>query len=231
MKKIFVLTLVFVLAAQIGLAQAAQGIHEPGTGLENPELMQENRGTGQGTQVQPEVTSQVQNQGATQPQLQNTQAAQVQNRAADGQGDGNANQQAVTRRSRVANAVQEMLQVADRSGGLGEQIRTVAQNQNRIQVEAEDALAAAQARGKFARFFIGPNYQQLKTVEDRLATHVQNMAELSQLRGQIRSTADQATLDQQLQIMEQIKQELENEVLADQKGFSLFGWLVKAFVK
>ncbi len=45
MKKIISLLIVLVLACSFALAQ---GIHEPGTGIENPELREAARGTGQG---------------------------------------------------------------------------------------------------------------------------------------------------------------------------------------
>ncbi|MFC1685538.1 hypothetical protein ACFLZZ_00785 [Nanoarchaeota archaeon] len=47
MKKIFILLATLVLASAFVLAQG-QGIHEPGTGIENPELKAVGQGTGQG---------------------------------------------------------------------------------------------------------------------------------------------------------------------------------------
>jgi len=196
------ITILFILAILLAPAvsdaqqnqqgkQAQQGIHEPGTGLEDPELKQAGQGTGQGSQ----------------------------------------NERAVSRRSRVANAVQEMERVATRNQGIGDQVRVIAQNQNRIQEEAENALETAQKRSGFARFFIGPNYKKLKTVEERLENHTQNLAELEELKEQIQVASDKNLLDEQIQVMEEIKQELENEVMENKKGFSLFGWLSKLLTK
>ena len=47
MKKILVALFVMVLMSSLALAQG-QGIHEPGTGLSDPELMEARQGTGQG---------------------------------------------------------------------------------------------------------------------------------------------------------------------------------------
>lgn len=140
-------------------------------------------------------------------------------------------EKAIERRSQVANAVQEMEQIATRNMGIGEQIRVIAQNQNRIQEEAEVALQTAERRGGFSKFLIGPNYGQLKTVEERLANHTQNLEELKTLREQIQTTADKQLLDQQIQVMEQIKTQLEEAVAENQKGFSLFGWLNRILSK
>ena len=48
MKKILFVFFIFVLIGSFALVQAQQGIHEPGTGIENPELMVAGQGTGQG---------------------------------------------------------------------------------------------------------------------------------------------------------------------------------------
>ena len=190
MKKVFVALFVFglLISPAFGDAQQSrQGIHEPGTGLEDPALKEAGQGTGQGLQSQ--------------------------------------NDMSISRRSRVANSVQEMEKIATRNQGVGSQIRVIAQNQNRIQEEAENALQTAQNRGRFSRFLIGPNYGQLKTVEDRLENHNQNLAELKELKNQIQVSEDASLLDQQITIMEEIKTELEKAVSEDQRGFSLFGWL------
>jgi len=141
------------------------------------------------------------------------------------------NEMSASRRSRVANAVQEMERIATRNQGIGDQIRVVARNQNRIQEEAESALQTAQKRGGFSRFFVGPNYGQLKNVENRLENHNQNLAELKELKNQIQNSEDVSLLDQQINTMEEIKTELEEAVSEDQKGFSLFGWLNRMFTR
>ncbi len=163
----------------IRMGSTTPGVHEPGTGLENPELKAEMQGNATST----------------------------------------------ARRSMVANAIQEMEMIANRAGGIGDQIRVIAQSQNKTDGEAEDALTIAQQRRGFARFFVGPNYTQLKTVEDRLQTHTQNMEQLKTLRDQVQNASDKANLDKQIQVMEEVKTELENSVAQEQKGFSLFGWL------
>ena len=93
-----------------------------------------------------------------------------------------------------------MEKIADRNRGIGEQVRVIAKNQNRVQEEAEGALQTAQKRSSFARFFIGPNYKQLKTVENRLENHTQNLAELQELKEQLQYSSDKTLLDEQIKV-------------------------------
>ncbi|MCK5611527.1 hypothetical protein KAR91_57180 [Candidatus Pacearchaeota archaeon] len=133
--------------------------------------------------------------------------------------------QGLDRRSAVANAVHELLEVADRSGGIGKQIRELAMEHNEGEEKANRALDKAEERGKVAKFFIGPNYKQLKKVEENLKEHNKRFAELEQLQSKLESKADAQLLAEQLKTMEQSRDELRGEMEATQKGFSLFGWL------
>ena len=131
----------------------------------------------------------------------------------------------VVRRNRVANAVQEMLQVAERNEGVGTKIREIAREQNRVHEEMEEYLEAAQERKGWVKFFIGPNYGKLKEVEGRLEGHIERLGELKELRAKVANQGDAQLLQEQLQVMEQVASELKGEVESAKKGFSLFGWL------
>lgn len=182
--------------------------YAPGPGAETPEMDNVPRGDTTNEQAEEENSNESRQSQQDKEEMQRI----LRERAAE-------------RRSEVANAVQEMERIATRNMGIGEQIRVIAQNQNQIQEEAEDALQKAEKRGGFSKFLIGPNYGQLKAIEERLENHTQNLEELKTLREQIQTTSDQQLLDKQIQVMEQIKTELENAVAENQKGFSLFGWL------
>lgn len=168
-----------------------------------------------------ESGSQVQNQG---------EANQVQ--AKEQEGDrGQNNAIAEQRRSQVANAVQEMLQVADRSGGIGEQVRVVAQNQNQNQEKFESGLQKIQSRSGFAKFFIGPNYGEINNAQKILEQNREQIMQLDQIKNQLANQGDAQILTQQIQILEQINLQMENSLQNEQKGFSLLGWAFKFFSK
>ena len=135
------------------------------------------------------------------------------------------------RRSRVATAVQALLAVADREGGIGEQVREIAKSQQNSHGEAEDALEQAKERKGWVKFLIGPNYKQISLVEDRLEEINQQLEELKDLRGKLTNPEDSTLLDSQVQAIAQLQSELQSEVEDSKKGFSLFGWLAKFFSK
>ena len=199
---------------------------------------QQNKGEIQ--QTNPVVASQ-QNKGEEQQVKQGSQIGQEDANGNDENGqlqkqvrDEEENQtsdKATQRRSRVANAVQEMIQVAERNGGVGEQIRTVAQAQNENQEKIEEEMEQVKNRGQLKKFFFGPDYKNLNSVEERLLNHDEKITELKELTSGISNVVDLEILEEQIRVMEEVKTELENEVTAESKGFSLFGWLNKMLVK
>lgn len=210
------------LAANTGNnGSGQQGIHETGTGIANPEVKEEGQGTGQGLTNQVENQNQAQNQGED-SQLQN----QAQTETKSG-----ASEMGVQRRSKVATAVQEMLQIADRNDGIGQQVREIAQAQNQEFAGAEASLTRAQERSGFARFFIGPNYGEINSAEKRMENIQTKIQELNQLKNQLSNSGDQQLLEQHIQNLEQVKTELQSQLQEEQKGFSLLGWAFRLFAK
>lgn len=134
------------------------------------------------------------------------------------------------RRSRVANAVQEMLNVADREGnGIGEQVKEIAREQNRIHEEIENNLEKLQNRNRFVKFFFGPKYDIADTVEGRVEQHNEKMLQLQNLVGDLVDENLKTQLEEQIQTMEEVKVQIEEKLVEETSGFSLFGWVKKLF--
>src|SRR3989339_561538 len=116
--------------------------------------------------------------------------------------------------------------------GIGQQIKTIAQNQNQNQKEIETTLEHVKNnRGNAVwRFFFGPN-KYIYMAENKLATHAEKLEEVRELASKIKNEDDAKTLEEQIEIMEQAKTELAEEIKKENKGFSLFGWLNKLLSK
>lgn len=135
------------------------------------------------------------------------------------------------RRSTVSNAVQEMIKVAERNGEVGQEIKTIAQTQTKNQEELEIGVHNIQSRSGFARFFVGPNYSEIRKSQTLLEQNKEQIQKLNQLRAQIIDQKDQQQIAEQVQLLGQATQQIENTLNEDQKGFSLFGWMFRLFVK
>lgn len=133
------------------------------------------------------------------------------------------------RRSQVANAVHQMLQVADRVGGIGEQVRVIAQSQQQNHEEVEAKLERIKERSGFAKFFIGPKYDEIEKAKDLLEQDKDKIKDLEDLKSILTNEEDKAKITEQVEVIKKAMTEVENIIGEEQKGFSLFGWLAKVF--
>ena len=140
-------------------------------------------------------------------------------------------QRTQTRLSAVSQAVENLVTLASRlytqNQSLSVQIRTNAQEQIRAEDKINQSLDKAESRTGFAKFFIGPNYKQLKTVKQEMEQNRLRIQQLNQIMSQITNASDQTELSNQIQILEAQNTSLEEQLNQDTKGFFLFGWLSK----
>ena len=134
--------------------------------------------------------------------------------------------------SAVANFVQTLVKVADREkGGIGEQVRVVAQQQNQAVASTTAAMEKIQTRSKVKTFFIGTDYKNVGQLRSEMAQTQSRIEQLTRLTEQAKNAADKTTLQTQIQTMEQEQSKIETFLKANESKFSLFGWLVKLFNK
>lgn len=192
---------------------------QDGTGANGQNPAQDRNQTREGEQIQ--------EQAADQETSGQAPEADREENAGQGKGDEISSQ----RRSRVAAAVQQMLQIADRNEGIGQQVRIIAQNQNQNQEKLEADLLKIQNRSGFAKFVIGPNYGEINNARKVLEQNREQIQQLNQIRSQITNEGEQQTLSEQIQVLEQANLEISNSLDIFQKGFSLFGWLFRMFAE
>ncbi len=149
-------------------------------------------------------------------------------------GAGNQNQQqkqinAEEHRSAVANFVQNLLNVADKEGGIGEQVRTIAQQQNQSAEVTVQAMERVQTRSRVKTFLVGSDYKNLGALRSEMAQTTNRLEKLNALLEGAESEADKTELQAQIQMLTQEQVKIEAFVKAEDSKFSLFGWLVKLF--
>lgn len=133
------------------------------------------------------------------------------------------------RRSQVANAVHQMLQLADRVGGIGEQVRIIAQSQQQNHEEVEAKVEKIKERTGFAKFFIGPKYNEIEKTKDLIKQDKEKINQLEVIKSNLTNEEDKIKIDEQIAIIKGAISEVEKIVGEEQSGFSLFGWLSKVF--
>ena len=130
-------------------------------------------------------------------------------------------------RSAVANFVQSVLKVADREGGIGEQVRVIARQQNESATTTIQAMEKVQTRNKVKTFLLGSDYKNLGALRSELVQTNNRLEKLNSLMEKVKYKGDKTELQNQIQTLEQEQTKIEAFVKSQEGKFSLFGWLVK----
>lgn len=186
---------------------------------------------GEDTQIQTQTQEQAQSGNGTGEQIQNQNQNQEQvqqknqEQTQAQQGQVNAEQH----RSAVANFVQSLNDIADRETGIGQQVRTIAQQQNQSVSTAIPAMEKVQTRSKIKTFLLGSDYKNLGALRSEVVQTRNRLEQLNRLMENVENEGNKTELQNQIQTLEQEQTKIENFIKAQEDKFSLFGWLVKLF--
>lgn len=133
------------------------------------------------------------------------------------------------RENAVSSAVQTMLQVADRNGGIGQQIRNIAQEQNKSEENTVQAMEKLQTRSRIKTFFLGSDYKNLGKVRSEMVKTKNRLEQLNRLVENAGDQGDKTELQSQIQVLEQEQAKIEEFIRSEENKFSLFGWVLKLF--
>lgn len=129
-------------------------------------------------------------------------------------------------RSDVAEAVQNILRVGNKNGGIGEQVRVIARELASSTDRIREAKEKVEDRSGFVTFLAGTDYKSLGAIRSELA---KNDARLGQLRSEIGKFIEweQNEIEVEIAKIEGERAELLEFIEAHEDKFSLFGWFAR----
>ena len=133
-------------------------------------------------------------------------------------------------RSAVAAFVQSLLRIANRDGGIGAEVRAVAQSQNESASTTAEALAKVESRSKLWAFFFGTDWKNVGKIRSELAKTGSDARRLETALSQATDASVKADLTAQLTALKAEQAKVEAFVESHENSFSLLGWFTKLFV-
>ncbi len=134
-------------------------------------------------------------------------------------------------RSDVSTFVQKLLSVADRDGGIGSEVRVIAQSQNDSASTTASAMTKVNERSSLKTFLAGTDYKNLGAIRSEIATTSANIARLKALLDRTTDATVKAELTLEIEALEDEQARAEAFIETNESKFSLFGWFNKLFVK
>ncbi len=132
-------------------------------------------------------------------------------------------------RSEVASLVKSLLSLADRQGGIGAEVRVVAQEQSASATTTAAAIEKAEKKGKISTFLFGSDYKSLGELRSSMTVTTNSIERLTNLLDRTIGSSDKAELQLQIDALKATQAEVSAFIETKESSFSLFGWLIKPF--
>ena len=236
MKNAILVGLVLLILITPAFAAGPQGgVHEPGTGLEDPELKETGQGTGQGLTDTENIDSSAQGaQKGTRNVVQAQNAQQVRAMIQEHKEEMLGLQQQMKTAEKTANqnqnevrsAVHALLAMEDLTGGIGPQVSEVAREYDNSIMSTLDAEEKIQSKGGFSRLLFGGDVEAAEELETEVTQNQNRIQQLQQLHEQC--DCDEETkqlIQEQIQTMEQEQTRLRELAQEEKSHKGWFGWL------
>lgn len=141
------------------------------------------------------------------------------------------NENAREHMSVVAQKVEELLNAKATQGGIGEEVRQIAQEQKQSQVQIQEELDKVDKRQGLAKIVIGPDYQALKVMQQQIEENKLRIEQLTRLQTQLANEGDAAMVRETVRVLTEQNTALQERIDAENRSGSLFGWLFRWFVR
>lgn len=129
-------------------------------------------------------------------------------------------------------ATQQMQQLMSMEGfteEVGTKIRTLAQEQVQAQTQIQTQLNKLESKSGLMKKLFGPDFGAIKNLNQQVEQNRLRIQELQQLQNQVTNQADKTKLQEAIQTLLNQNTSLQEQVKAEEKVGSIFGWLVKLF--
>ncbi|MFH1566230.1 MAG: hypothetical protein ABIB98_03485 [bacterium] len=131
-------------------------------------------------------------------------------------------------------ATQHMEQLMDMGGlskEVGNKVKTIAQEQVKTQTQIQIQLNKLESKSGLTKKLFGPDYGAIKNLKQQREQNQLRIQQLVQLQTQVVNQADQTQLEEAIQSLVEQNTVLQDQIEAEEQVGSLFGWLIRFFVK
>ena len=180
-----------------------------------------------GVQVQNQNQVKTQNAGEDSQLQVNTQEQESQGMP---KGESPRSETAKENMSVVAQKIEELLTTKTTEGGIGEQVKQIAQEQTEAQDQIQTELAKVDSRGGLLKSLIGPNYQALKNMQKQREQNQLRIQQLEQMKNQLINLGEITMVQETIQALTEQDTALQDRIALEEQTSSLLGWLFKLFV-
>jgi hypothetical protein len=241
-KMISVTTVSALLLAAMPVFAANNGVGAQGMGTQQgttPPVQQKLQASPSpaGYQVQNINQVQIQNEGEDSQLRVNTQEEESLGANTETEGRGlpkeisPRSETATQHMSIVAQKVEALLADTTMQGGIGQQVKVIAQEQKMAQVQLRTELEKVDDRGGLLKSIVGPDFKALKNMQQEVEQNQLRIEQLTLLQNQLTNQADIDQVQEMIRVLTEQNISLQDRVSLEEQSGSMLGWLFKLFAK
>lgn len=133
--------------------------------------------------------------------------------------------------SNVAQKVEELLTTKTMQGGIGQQVKVIAQEQKMAQEQIQAELGNIDSRAGLLKSIIGPDFKALKNMQKQMEQNQLRIQQLTQFENQLTNQGDITQVQEMIQALTDQNTALQDRVNLEEQSGSLLGWLFKLMAK
>lgn len=220
MKKYLILSFLFLLTATPIFAKNNSQVSVSSQGQSNITVTPSkkiNTATSTGQQVKNQNEIQTQNQ-------REEQQLEIKN-----QEDEKLNEIIKDSFTKVSDQVHQIINTTGAKGGIGDQVKEIAQNQTKLQQEIKETFDNINSQGTLRKFLFGSDKQLIKTMEQKMEENRLMIEKLEQLKGTIKNAGDLENLQVTINALTNQKTSLQEKISRETRIKGVFGWLINLF--
>lgn len=127
---------------------------------------------------------------------------------------------------RVSDQVHELIDTVGAKGGIGQQVKEIAQNQVKLQQEIKETIGNINSRSALAKFFMGSDKNMVKTMEYQMEQNRLMIQQLEELKLKFQNAGDLQQIQETIDLMLDQNTTLGEKIKNESQIKGMFGWLV-----
>jgi hypothetical protein len=133
--------------------------------------------------------------------------------------------------TKVSDQVHQLIETVGAKGGIGQQVKEIAQSQIKTQQEIKTDFEKINSQSKLSKLILGSNKLAIQSLSQKLEQNRLMIQQLEQLKSQTQNQGDLQQLQLTIDLMAYQNTSLQNKIDTESQSRGMFGWILNLFRK
>lgn len=132
---------------------------------------------------------------------------------------------------KVSDQVHQLIDTVGAKGGIGQEVKEIAQNQTKLQDQIKATFNQLNSRASLTKFFLGSDQDAVQEMSRQMDQNRLLIQQLEELKLQIKNSDDLQQVQQTIDLMTYQNTSLQNKIDLESHTRGLWGWFLNLFNK